>query len=178
MVAVSHDDCRAVVRLAWRCPEREGHGPKTLRNSSRASGRSATAYASAIVAATLRARNQVLTYPKAGSEGAAPASSMSRPKARNDRAPGRHNRSRSASAGIRSRPAARACGDRFAPDRARRGGGHCARHRKENQAPSANISTRERNYSAAALAPRLASIWPIASTTASKVSSVEACRAL
>jgi hypothetical protein len=34
------------------------------------------------------------------------------------------------------------------------------------------------NHSAAAFAPRLASIWPMASTTASKVSSVEAWRAL
>lgn len=33
-------------------------------------------------------------------------------------------------------------------------------------------------YSAAVLAPRLASIWPMASTTASKVIKVEAWRAL
>jgi hypothetical protein len=37
---------------------------------------------------------------------------------------------------------------------------------------------RETYYSAAAFAPRFFSIWPIASTTASKVSSVEAWRAL
>jgi len=36
----------------------------------------------------------------------------------------------------------------------------------------------QRRYSAAALAARLVSIWPMASTTASKVSNVDACRAL
>jgi hypothetical protein len=83
------------------------------RRLSRASARSARVGTSAHFLAPSQARSRGPTCRTAGSAAAVPASSSLPPRDRNDRSPLRHNVSKSADAGIRSRSVGRACSDRL-----------------------------------------------------------------
>jgi hypothetical protein len=140
----------------------------------RAISHSATAGTSVRAPAKPRGRNQVRPSPRGGNVAGAPASSIRPPTSRNGRSPGRHNRSRWEGVGSGSRPARKACTGRAQPGRARTGEGRCG-----------GICRCRASYSAADFAGSLvapsallASICPMASTTASKVNMVDACRAL
>jgi hypothetical protein len=133
----------------------------------RATVRNATAGTTVPSVRWCRARNQVPMFPTAGSAAIVPVSSSRQPKVRSARAPDRHSRSRSVDAGIRARSVAIMCAGRPGQSRDRHGAGR-----------DGNIRRCAATYCAAVLLPRLASIWPMASTTASNVSSVEAWRAL